>query len=52
MYAIRSYYAIVSGAMAERTKFTGYIAYSIVICAVIYPVYGGWAWGSLLDGGG
>ncbi len=43
---------IVSGAMAERTKFTGYLAYSVVICAVIYPVFGSWAWGGLLDGGG
>jgi len=43
---------IVSGGMAERTKFTGYLAYSVVICAFIYPVYGGWAWGSLLDGNG
>ena len=43
---------IVSGGMAERTKFTGYLAYSVVICAFIYPVYGGWAWGSLLDGSG
>jgi Amt family ammonium transporter len=38
---------IVSGAMAGRTKFTGYLAYSAVICAVIYPVSGHWAWGSL-----
>ena len=43
---------IVSGAMAERTKFTGYLAYSVVICAVIYPIFGSWAWGSLLEGGG
>ncbi len=43
---------IVSGGVAERTKFTGYLAYSIVICAFIYPVFGSWAWGSLLDGGG
>jgi Amt family ammonium transporter len=43
---------IVSGAMAERTKFTAYIAYSLAICAVIYPIFGGWAWGSLLDGDG
>ncbi len=43
---------IVSGGVAERTKFTGYLAYSIVICAFIYPVYGSWAWGSLLDGSG
>jgi Amt family ammonium transporter len=43
---------IVSGGVAERTKFTGYLAYSVVICAFIYPVFGSWAWGSLLDGGG
>ncbi len=43
---------IVSGGMAERTKFTSYIIYSIVICAFIYPTFGGWAWGSLLDGNG
>ncbi len=39
---------IVSGAMAERTKFVGYLLYSIVISAVIYPVFGHWAWGNLL----
>ena len=43
---------IVSGAVAERTKFTGYLTYSIVLCAVIYPIFGSWAWGSLLNGGG
>ena len=43
---------IVSGAMAERTKFVGYLTYSVFICAIIYPVFGSWAWGSLLDGGG
>jgi len=43
---------IVSGAMAERTKFVGYLTYSLFICALIYPVFGSWAWGSLLDGGG
>lgn len=36
---------IVSGAMAERTKFIGYIVYSIVISAVIYPIAGHWIWG-------
>lgn len=36
---------IVSGAMAERTKFIGYIIYSIVISAVIYPIAGHWIWG-------
>ncbi|MBN1996324.1 ammonium transporter [candidate division KSB1 bacterium] len=43
---------IVSGAMAERTKFSGYLVYSLFICALIYPVFGSWAWGSLLDGAG
>jgi len=43
---------IVSGAMAERTQFSGYMAYSIVICAVIYPIFGSWAWGGLFNGGG
>lgn len=37
---------IVSGAMAERTKFSAYCIYSIVISAVIYPVSGHWIWGS------
>jgi len=36
---------IVSGAMAERTKFSSYIAYSITTCAVIYPISGHWIWG-------
>jgi len=43
---------IVSGAMAERTRFPAYIAYSVLIAAFIYPVFGSWAWGSLLAGGG
>lgn len=42
---------IVSGAMAGRTKFTGYLAYSAVICAVIYPISGHWMWGSLFGPG-
>jgi len=36
---------IVSGAMAERTKFVSYIIYSIVISALIYPISGHWIWG-------
>jgi Amt family ammonium transporter len=43
---------IVSGAMAERTKFSGYLLYSVIISAVIYPIFGSWAWGSLYKGGG
>ena len=41
---------IVSGAMAGRTKFIGYLAYSVVISLIIYPIFGSWAWGSLLLG--
>jgi len=36
---------IVSGAMAERTKFVGYIIFSVIITALIYPVVGHWIWG-------
>ena len=43
---------IVSGAMAERTKFVGYLTYSFFITLFIYPIFGSWAWGGLLDGGG
>jgi len=43
---------IVSGAMAERTKFVGYLLYSVCISALIYPIFGSWAWGSLYNGSG
>jgi Amt family ammonium transporter len=36
---------IVSGTMAERTKINAYMAYSFLISAIIYPVYGHWVWG-------
>jgi ammonium transporter, Amt family len=36
---------IASGAMAERTKFTAYLAFSAVMCAFIYPVVVHWTWG-------
>lgn len=36
---------IVSGAIAERPKFSTYIIYSAVVSAIIYPVYGHWLWG-------
>lgn len=36
---------IVSGAMAERTKFISYCIYSAVISAVVYPISGHWIWG-------
>ena len=36
---------IVSGAMAERTKFSNYLLYSILISAIVYPISGHWGWG-------
>jgi Amt family ammonium transporter len=36
---------IVSGALAERTRLDAYMAYSFLISAVVYPVYGHWVWG-------
>mgnify|MGYP001113464381 CR=1 FL=1 len=36
---------IVSGAMAERTKFISYCVYSAIISAVIYPIEAHWVWG-------
>ncbi len=36
---------IVSGSMSERTKITGYMAYSFLVTALIYPIYGHWVWG-------
>jgi len=41
---------IVSGAMAERTKFVGYLIYAGLLAAFVYPIGGHWAWGSF--GGG
>ncbi|MFR8666552.1 MAG: ammonium transporter [Anaerobutyricum soehngenii] len=37
---------IVSGAMAERTKFSTYCIYSAVISAIVYPIEAGWVWNS------
>jgi Amt family ammonium transporter len=36
---------IVSGAVAERMKFNGYVLLSIAVTAIIYPIFGHWAWG-------
>ncbi|MHB8840482.1 MAG: ammonium transporter [Candidatus Aquicultor sp.] len=36
---------IVSGAMAERTKFSSYLIYSAIISGFIYPIVGHWIWG-------
>ena len=37
---------IVSGSMAERTKFSSYCIYSAVISAIVYPIEAGWVWNS------
>ena len=37
---------IVSGSMAERTKFSAYCIYSAVISALVYPIEAGWVWNS------
>jgi ammonium transporter, Amt family len=36
---------IVSGAVAERTKFNAYLIFTVVITVVIYPISGHWKWG-------
>jgi len=36
---------IVAGGMAERMKFVGYLIYSFLISALVYPIIGHWAWG-------
>ncbi len=38
---------IVSGGIAERTKFSGYILVTMIVTGLIYPISGHWAWGSL-----
>ncbi|TWT92492.1 ammonium transporter [Neorhodopirellula pilleata] len=39
-----------SGAVAERTRFGVYLVISLFTSAIIYPVFGHWAWGSLFSG--
>ncbi len=43
---------VVSGAMAERTRFYSYLIYTVLITVIVYPIFGSWAWGGLFDGGG
>lgn len=40
---------IVSGAMAERTKFISYVFFSVICSSLIYPLYGSLVWSNLLD---
>lgn len=42
---------IVAGAMAERTRVTAYLAYSFLVTAIVYPIYGHWMWGGGWLGG-
>ena len=41
---------IVSGAVAERMRYASYIFATILLSALIYPVFGHWAWGGFLTG--
>lgn len=41
---------IASGAMAERTRFQGYMIYTVVLSAIIYPILAHWSWGGLASG--
>lgn len=43
---------IASGAMAERTRYAGYLIGAVVISGFIYPVFGSWAWGGAYGGQG
>jgi len=42
---------IVSGCVAERIEFKSYLIYSILVSALVYPISGHWAWGSLMGDG-
>ena len=39
---------IISGAVAERMSFLGYLLLTVVVVSVIYPLIGGWVWGASL----
>ena len=51
-YRITSYNVCYTKLLRERTKFSAYLVYSAVVSALIYPVFGSWAWGSLYHGSG
>src|SRR5215831_5876106 len=43
---------LISGAVAERMRFGGYVALTIFVAAVTYPIFGHWAWqAGMLQGG-
>lgn len=37
---------IISGAVAERIRFAGYLVISVLVSGLFYPIFGHWAWGS------
>ncbi|NEO83782.1 MAG: ammonium transporter [Spirulina sp. SIO3F2] len=41
---------IFSGAVAERMKFLGYLVVAIAVSGLIYPIFGHWVWGGLVEG--
>ncbi|QDV44887.1 Signal transduction histidine-protein kinase BarA [Stieleria neptunia] len=43
---------IISGAVAERIRFRSYVIISVFVSAIVYPVFGHWAWGGIVAGSG
>lgn len=43
---------IISGAVAERMRFSAYVFLSLLVAGIIYPVFGHWAWGGAAGVGG
>ncbi len=41
---------IISGAVAERLRFSAYLVICLLVSAVFYPVFGHWAWGGAIEG--
>jgi len=41
---------IISGAVAERVRFVGYMVISLLVSALFYPIFGHWAWGGAAEG--
>jgi Amt family ammonium transporter len=41
---------IVSGAVAGRMRFTAYVLTTLIVSGAVYPIFGHWAWGGIIDG--
>ena len=41
---------IISGAVAERLRFVGYLVVAALVSGLVYPVFGHWAWGGVFQG--